>query len=156
MHPSIRQRRTKHKKGDTIIDNLTKIRKCYDGNKWRRLCSVQLCNKKAQVHGVCMRHSRKYELELNDNQHVQSIKPELTDNSFASTSQQNDFHNQGKSFFLFRNTKIIPNVVLDFDTDSKEHLVLPNTISPLHQTEFLNSINFDPSSVSNRSTSECN
>lgn len=94
MHPAMKQRRVKHKKGDVIIDNLTKIRKCYDGNKWRRLCSVQQCNKKAQLHGVCMRHSRKYEIELNDNQHTQSIKPELVNNSFPL---QNGFHNPGKS-----------------------------------------------------------
>ena len=154
MYPYARQQRVKHKRGDLIIDSVTNIRKCYDGHKWRRLCSIEHCNKKAQVHGVCMRHSKKYDVNPPDDQTGQSIKQDFTEDLFASTSHSNDFHNQSKFYHFFRskNQSFFLLVIVAFNNDSKEHFVLPSTSSLLEQTEFLNSTNFSASSLSMTST----
>ena len=78
----------KYKKGD-IVSTPNGIRKKFNGKQWRRLCSLDNCNKESQRRGYCSRH-----LSLKG----KSIRAENSDyirSERSPTSPMGDYHSAG-------------------------------------------------------------
>jgi hypothetical protein len=106
MHSFSKQNKIRHRKGDIDINAVTKIKRCYDGNKWRRLCSIQQCERIAQLRNLCMRHFKECDLQQHSEQNMRSsqeLPNQLSmDDFFMVVPDQNDFHNNCKLFLSLR------------------------------------------------------
>jgi len=115
MLSSTKRTKVTHKKGDIVIDAVTRIKRGYDGTKWRRLCSVRMCDRMTQLQGLCMRHFRELEIQQQLAQNNESPKQlpigdffmvACDQNDSINTSKkdfyQNDFHNDSKFFLFFQ------------------------------------------------------
>jgi hypothetical protein len=86
--------KAKHRKGDIIIDAVTNIRRIYDGTRWRRQCSVHMCQKAARMQNLCVRHFK----ELEDKQKLalnNKSRFHLPINTLPATEQNSGKHKKG-------------------------------------------------------------
>jgi hypothetical protein len=117
MIPSNKQNKSQHRKGDIVVEIATKIKRSYDGNKWRRLCSVHKCERMAQRQGLCMRHFSENNVQQQSSRNISSssespmhlpvgdffmVVHDRNDsiNNIKDYIKQNDLYHPSKFFFF--------------------------------------------------------
>jgi hypothetical protein len=91
-------------KGDAKIGNVTQIRKYYNGRKWRRLCSVDKCDKTVQIGGFCARHLRNRPVgELSFDYEPQSNFTLVEETETSEKPEQHVIRSPGKIFQTTKN-----------------------------------------------------
>ena len=83
---------TSYRKGDTTIDSVSGYRRIFDGQKWRRLCSIDQCEKRVQMKGLCARHLRESCQSRSNSEYLpiddcKMIIHQQIDNSSSQTDQ---------------------------------------------------------------------
>jgi hypothetical protein len=148
MHRSNKRAKVVHKKGDVIFESGTNIKRGFDGNKWRRLCTIDKCERVAQVEGFCMRHFRK-----NDNQPLLSQTMKSSDefstidfvmishdqndsiNHVSEDPKKNILLDHSKFCLVERIKTIFLCIIISLDNESKVELIEQNLTSDSTQAD---------------------
>jgi len=105
-------KKTEYQKGDVVYMAKTGLRKKLTTNRWRRLCSVNKCEKQAQKEGLCARHLRRNQvqrrqstrqssIELTEDENVMLLhSPISADSHVEENIKTNTVHKDGEDFSI--------------------------------------------------------